>query len=105
MGMEKKLCALIVVWSISCIILSEDLNHDFHAVNFYKFLVDKHIESQLGAAPEKIVVYIIFRLMFLSVQIKRAFCRSLSGRYTNIKKFLWFWTRKECMRCRDRCPQ
>jgi hypothetical protein len=41
----------------SCIILSEDLNHDFHAVNFYKSLVDKHIVSQLGAAPEKMVVY------------------------------------------------
>ena len=41
----------------SCIILSEDVNQDFHAVNFYKSLVDKHIESQLGAALEKMVVY------------------------------------------------
>lgn len=40
-----------------CIILSEDLCHDYHAVDFYKSLVDNHIKDQLNAAPLKQVIF------------------------------------------------
>lgn len=40
-----------------CIILSEDLCHDYHAVHFYKSLVDNHIKDQLNAAPVKQVIF------------------------------------------------
>jgi hypothetical protein len=37
--------------------VSEDLDHDYHAVNFYKSLVDRYITDQLPAAPEKFVIF------------------------------------------------
>jgi len=41
----------------ACIVISDDLSHDYHAVEYMKSVVDKHITSQIGAAPEKKVVY------------------------------------------------
>ena len=41
----------------ACIIISADLIHDYHAVEYYKSLVDQHIRTQIEIEPEKMVVF------------------------------------------------
>ena len=41
----------------SCIIISEDCEHDYHAVNHFTKLVDERLEQVSKCKPEKKVVF------------------------------------------------
>jgi hypothetical protein len=41
----------------SSIVISDDINHDYHAVEHYKNIVDGHIEGRIGKTPERRVVF------------------------------------------------
>ncbi|VDH90482.1 Hypothetical predicted protein [Mytilus galloprovincialis] len=41
----------------ACVMASDDLGHDYHAVEYYKSLVEQHIRTQIEIEPEKMSVF------------------------------------------------